>query len=277
MDDLKLYWSQAAAEFPKLLQFAVTLTAALAILIAGFIVAGWARRRFKKSTLGGDHISRTLRPVLASTLFYFIIAFTLYAFLTKIGVPSGALLAVFGSAGLAVGLALKDTLGNIASGIMLLILRPLNAGEFVETSNYAGAVQEIGLFSTSLKTSDGLFIYVPNSQMWNNRLQNFSRHTERRLTVDIGVGYDTDLEKAKALLVSVLSETTDVQDMPAPPECFVTGFGDSAIMLSCRCWLPSDDWLARGSDVRVRVKAALDAANIEIPFPQRVVVSKPAK
>ena len=274
MEILTKYWKSAREEFPQVLNFSLTLLAALTILISGIIIARWLRRRFLNSKIGGDRISKTFRPVLASVIFYFIIAFTLYAFLTKIGVPSSALLAVFGSAGLAVGLALKDTLGNIASGVMLLILHPLKIGEFVETSNYAGTVQEIGLFSTTFKNLEGLYIYVPNSQVWNNRLQNFARHTDRKLIVDIGVGYDTDLEKAKAVLLKVLTETEDVKDMPTPPEVYVMGFGDSAINLSARCWLPADNWLARASDVRIRVKGALDKDGIEIPFPQRVVTTK---
>ncbi len=273
MENLTQIWKVSREEFPQVLSFGVTLTAAFTILIAGIIIAKGLRKRFLKSRLGGDRISATLRPVLASVIFYFIIAFTLYAFLTKIGVPSSALLAVFGSAGLAVGLALKDTLGNIASGVMLLILRPLKIGEFVDTPNYAGTVQEIGLFSTTFKDLEGIYIYVPNSQVWNNRLQNFARHTERKLFVDIGVGYDTDLAKAETILLKVLADTADVKDMPTPPEVYVMGFGDSAINLSLRCWLPSDNWLARTSDVRIRIKAALDTAKIEIPFPQRVMTT----
>lgn len=274
MEALTKYWKLAADEFPHILSFTLTLLAAFTILIAGLIVARIVRKRFLNSKIGGNRISATLRPVLASVIFYFILAFTLYAFLTKIGVPSSALLAVFGSAGLAVGLALKDTLGNIASGVMLLMLRPLQIGEFVETTNYMGTVQEIGLFSTTLKNLEGLYIYVPNTQMWNNRLLNYARHTERRLIIDIGVGYDTDLEKAREILLGVMSAQDGIMDTPAAPECFVMGFGDSAINVSLRGWLPSDNWLARASNARLAVKAALDKADIEIPFPQRVITTK---
>ncbi len=274
METLTQYWKTATREFPQILSFTLTLLAAVTILIVGIIVAKWLRKKLLISNIGGKRISPTMRPVLASVIFYFIVAFTFYAFLTKIGVPSGALLAVFGSAGLAIGLALKDTLGNIAAGVMLLLLHPLKVGEFVETSNYAGTVQEIGLFSTTLKNLEGLYVFVPNGQMWNNRMQNFARHTERKIVIDIGVGYDTDLKKAQEILLKVLADTPDVKNMPTPPECYVMSFGDSAINLSARCWLPADNWLARSSEVRVRVKAALDKSAIEIPFPQRVVTTK---
>lgn len=276
LDEIVAKWVQAQEKFPEIVAFILTLIAALLILISGFIVARWARKRFRRSTLGGSRIDATLRPVIASLIFYFIIAFTLYAFLTKIGVPSTALLAVFGSAGLAIGLALKDALGNIAAGVMLLVLRPLQVGEFVETANFAGTIVEIGLFSTTLNNADGLYVFVPNGAMWNNRLTNFGRHRRRRLTVDIGVGYDTDLKAAQALILEVLSAQSGVITVPTPPDCLVTRFGDSAIYISARCWLPADNWLMRASNVRIDIKQALDDAKIEIPFPQRVLTNKTA-
>lgn len=157
---------------------------------------------------------------------------------------------------------------------MLLVLHPLKVGEYVEAPNFLGTVQEIGLFSTTLKTPDGLYIYVPNAQVWNNRLQNNARHTERRLAIDIGVAYDSDLDKVREIMLGVMQNTPNVQFVPAEPECYVMGFGDSAINMSARCWLPGTDWMAVSSDARLRMKRALDAANIEIPFPHRVLITK---
>ena len=114
---------------------------------------------------------------------------SIYAFLTKLGIPATSLLAVFGAMGLAVGLALKDTLSNIASGVMLLFLRPLQVGDFVYTDGYSCIVEENGLFATTLKNIEGIYIYVPNSEVWSNRLQNYTRHSEREFRETIGVGY----------------------------------------------------------------------------------------
>lgn len=275
LDDKKELWLSLREDFPKLLDFTLSLAAALCILFAGMIVARWARKRFRKSTFGGQQIDATLRPVIASVIFYIILSATLYAVLTKIGVPATALLAIFGSAGLAIGLALKDTLGNIASGVMLLTLRPLQVGEYVETMNFAGTIIEIGLFSTTLKTADGLYTYVPNSAVWNNRLTNYGRHSQRRLTVNIGVAYRTNLTEAQDILLEVLKSAADVLDTPAPPQCFVTEFGDCAITLSCRCWIPSDNWQGRSSVIRRDLKTALDRAKIDIPYPHAGVTMGP--
>jgi len=279
MEELSKLWTEASAQFPLLLNAIMTIAAAFAILIIGWILARWIKRRITKIRLGRHEVDATLRPVLASLVFYVIMAMTLYAFLIKLGVPATSLLAIFGAAGLAIGLALKDTLSNIAAGVMLIVLRPLDVGNFIDTGSVSGTVQEVGLFSTTLKTADGVYIYIPNGQVWTNRIQNFGRHIVRKAIIDIGVGYDTDLEKAKALLLETLENTPDLVSFengaaPSAPEVYVMSFGDSAINFSCRCWLPAHDWFRRTSDLRIQIKSVLDEAKIDIPFPQRVVTIK---
>ena len=275
MEQLTEYWLYARQTFPVLLNFAVDFISALIIFFGGIWVARRVRKRLSKTGDGSSHVvDSTLRPVIATSIFYAIVAMTIYAVLTKLGIPATSLLAIFGAAGLAIGLALKDTLSNVASGVMLLFLRPLKVGESVNTSNYAGTVQEIGLFATSLKNSEGIFIYVPNSEVWRNRLQNFSRHEERKFIESINVSYKNDLKKTQALIVKVMQAAPDIMDVPAPPECYVMGFGENAITLSCRCWLPADEWLQRSSELRIAIKEALDAQGIEIALPQRVIINK---
>ncbi len=274
MEQLTEQWALARQKFPELLNMAMNISGAIIILLIGLIFAKWIRKRLLNSKMTTTHLDATLRPVIATSIFYLILALTLYAFLTKLGVPATSLLAVFGAAGLGIALALKDTLSNIASGVMLLFLRPLKIGEFVDTSNYAGTVQEIGLFATTLKNTEGLYIYVPNSEVWRNRLQNFARHTERKFIETIGVGYDSDLRKTQDIVLKILNDVADVKQLPSPPECYVMSFGDSAITLSCRCWIPADNWLGRTSDIRIAIKSAFDKEGIDIPFPQRVVTTK---
>jgi len=274
MEQIAENWTHIRENFPVLLSFSMTLLAALFILFSGMVLARWFRKRLLYSKITQNHVDATLRPVVATSIFYLIIAVTIYAFLTKLGVPSTSLLAIFGAAGLGIALALKDTLSNIAAGVMLLFLRPLKIGEFVDTSNYAGTVQEIGLFATTLKNLEGLYIYVPNSEVWRNRLQNFARHTERKFIENIGIGYESNLKTTQSLLLRVLGETKDLINTPTPPEVYVMNFGDSAITLSCRCWLPADNWLGRTSDLRIAIKEALDKEGIDIPYPQRVVTTK---
>lgn len=282
MEQIKGLWAQASEQFPVLLNLATTIGSALVFLIVGWIVARWIRKRLRKIKFGNHEIDPTLRPIFASAIFYVIMAMTLYAFLIKLGVPPTSLIAVFGAAGLAIGLALKDTLSNIAAGVLMLVLRPLSVGDFISTGNNSGTVIEIGLFATTLKTADGLFIYIPNSAVWPNHIQNFGRHTIRKAIVNIGVGYETDLKQAQALLLSCLEATPDLlafnetghSPAPSAPEVYIMNFGDSAITISCRCWLPADNWFDRMSELRMRIKSTLDDANIDIPFPQRVVTMK---
>lgn len=269
-DEFLQLWTNLREAFPHLFAFGLNTIAALLILIFGWTIARWVKRRVKGSKIGGSHVDSTLRPIVASSIFYVIIAMTLYAVLRKIGVDAASLLAVFGAAGLAIGLALKDTLSNIAAGIMILFLRPLKVGEFIETSGFSGNVQELGLFATTLKNAEGLYVYVPNRSVWNAQLTNFSRHAERKLVISLRVGFTVDLESVRALLLNTLNEHPHVKTDTA--EVYVMEFGESAITLSCRAMLASENWLARTSDVRMAVKAALDKNNIKIALPQSVVM-----
>ena len=279
MDKITQFWTQAQEDFPILLILGGNLVSAVLIFIAGVFFGRWLSKRLRKSKFGGSHLDSTLRPVLASVVFYLILAMTLYAVLIKLGVPPTSLLAVFGGAALAIGLALRDTLSNIAAGVMLLILRPLKVGDFVDIGqSTVGTVEEIGLFTSTIRNMENVAVYLPNSLIWGNRVQNYGRHMNRKALIDIGVGYGTDLNAVRELLLEVLNNQEDlvpyyegVKGAATPPEVYVMGFGDSAINLSCRCWLPGDNWLMRATNLRVSIKTALDEAGVDIPFPQRVV------
>jgi len=275
MDKALQTWTYVREQFPFLLGLSVNVISAVLIFCLGIIVGRWVQARIRRSKIGGSHLDATLKPVIASTIFYIIIAMTLYAVLIKLGVPASSLIAVFGAAGLAIGLSLKDTLSNIASGIFLLALRPIKVGEFADLPNTSGTIMEVGLFATTLRTADGIFQYVPNSKVWEGRIQNYARNPVRQFRLDIGVSYDTDLRHARTVLMETLTAAADrVTDAPTPPEVFVMSFGDSSVSYNCRVWLPSDRWFARASDLRIEIFEALGNANIEIPFPQRVVTMK---
>lgn len=275
MDDIFNQISTWQERFPDLVSWSasigLSLVSALIIFVIGLLIGRVLSNRLRKSKLGGSHLDATLRPVLASVVFYLVLAMTLYAVLIKLGVPPTSLLAAFGGAALAIGLALRDTLANIAAGVMLLVLRPLKVGDFVDMPVALGTVEEIGLFSTTIRNIENVAIFVPNSQIWGNRIQNFGRHTNRKAIIEIGVGYGSDLNATRELLLSTLGGQEGALNEPTPPEVYVMGFGDSAINLSCRVWLPGDNWLARASSLRIAIKSALDDSGVEIPFPQRVI------
>ena len=283
MQNITDYWAQAVEQFPFLSalsgQLITNIFSAILIFIIGVFVGKSLSKRLRRSKFGGSHLDSTLRPVLASLVFYVILAMTIYGVLIRLGFPPASLLAVFGGAALAIGLALRDTLANIAAGVMLLILRPLQVGDFVDIGQSTmGTVEEISLFTSTIRNMENVAVYLPNSLIWGNRVQNFGRHLNRKAIVDIGVGYGSDLNATRALLLDVLASQDglipfheDGTGAATPPEVYVMSFGDSAITLSCRCWLPGDSWLMRLSTLRIAIKTALDAENIEIPFPQRVV------
>ena len=237
---------------------------ALIILIIGWIIAKFFQSRIRKSSLTHKALNDTLRPVIASLVYYFIIITALYAALVKVGVTPTTLLAAFGAAGLAIALALKDTLANIAAGVMLLFIKSLQVGDYVAMPDNAGTIEEIGLFTTTLRDSEGIAVYVPNHIIWSNRVHNYNRHGARKAIINIIVDNETELEGAQKLLEKLLAGIDGVKQLPSPPEVYVTDFTDIGIQISCRLWLPGDDWTARTSALRIKIKSALDHAGIKI-------------
>ena len=253
----------------QLLDYAVGLLTGLGTLIIGFFISsrlGRATRRLVDST---QRISNTLAPVAGSTVRYAGIVLTLVIALGQIGVETTSLIAVLGAAGLAIGLALQGTLANVAAGVMLLLLRPFEAGDWIETAGISGIAREIGLFTTHIDTFDNVSISVPNSTIWSSTVINHARHKNRRLDLDIGIGYGSDLDAAEKALLS-LCDDPRIHAEPAPV-FLVTGYGDSAINVRLRLWADYDDLFALNWDLNRRLKPVLDSYGIDIPFPQRVV------
>ena len=173
-----------------------------------------------------------------------------------------------GAAGLAIGLALQGTLANVASGVMLLFLRPFNIGDYVDAAGIAGTVVEIGLFNTEIKTNIGLCLIVPNSTIWASPITNFSRNPTRRFDLSVGIGYDDDVDGALALLAGLLDGDGKVLD---DPESLVVvhELGDSAVIIKLRGWTKAGDYWNTLWDLNKAIKIDLQAAGYSIPFPQR--------
>ena len=253
----------------QLLDYAVGLLTGLGTLIIGIFISSRLGRATRKLVDKTQRISNTLAPVAGSTVRYAGIVLTLVIALGQIGVETTSLIAVLGAAGLAIGLALQGTLANVAAGVMLLLLRPFEAGDWIETAGISGIAQEIGLYTTRIDTFDNVSISVPNSTIWSSTVINHARHRNRRLDLDIGIGYDSDLDKAEKALLS-LCDDPRIHAEPTPV-FLVTGYGDSAINVRLRLWADYDDLFALNWDLNRRLKPVLDNYGIEIPFPQRVV------
>ena len=255
-------------------QYSFNIFAGLGTLIIGLWLSGRASKAVSGLLNRMPRKDATLTPVAAAVAKYAVIVITIIITLSQFGVETTSVIAVLGAAGLAIGLALQGTLSNVAAGVMLLILRPFEAGNWVETNGFSGTVKEIGLFTTSIITFENVFISIPNSSIWSATIINHNKISSRRLDLDIGVGYDTDLDVAEKALLS-LARDSRVLDDPAPV-FLVVSYDDSAITVRLRLYANFDDFFALSWDLNRQLKSVLDAHNIDIPFPQRVVHHKGA-
>ena len=218
-----------------------------------------------------QRFDETLLPVFTSVATYGIYIIATLVVLDSLGANINSILAVLGAAGLAIGLALKDTLGNIAAGLMLIFLRPFCLKDFVEVNGgQLGTVKELNLFNTTFVTADGLFLVIPNSLIWNNPITNFTRNGTRRMSITVGIDYNDSIQEA----LSVLQRTVDAEKgvlQDPKPELFVTSLGDSAVNLELRVWAQNDDYWTTYRALMRDAKENLEKAGITIPFPQRTV------
>jgi len=251
-------------------QYGLDVVGALIILIGGWVAAGWVRRKLLRVLERTPRVDQTLRPVIASVVRYIILVFVLIAVLARFGVQTTSIIALLAAGGLAVGLALQGTLQNIAAGIMLLFLRPFRVGDYIDAEGLAGTVNEIGLFTTQMRTYDGIYVEVPNGQLWNRAIRNYSRVEARRLDLAVGIAYDDDIDKALAAMMDLLVKDERVNDDPEP-QVMVKELGDSAVNLNLRCWIAPGDYWSLRFDLTKAIKQRLDAEGITIPFPQRDV------
>jgi len=229
-----MLWTWGVAFLPR-------LVAAVFILFVGSIVARWVGRIASTTLAQASHIDETTRPVLASVLRYGILVLAIVAALSQIGVQMASLLAVLGAAGLAVGLALQGTLANIASGLMLLWLRPFRVGDYIDVkagNAIAGTVREIGLFACLLETYDGIFVFAPNSTIWNFAVIDYSRRAGRLIVLSVGLPADGDFNRGRDALLQMARDDKRILHDPEP-EVFLDSFSQSGQSLTCRFWVAS--------------------------------------
>lgn len=253
-----------------LTEYGFDVVGAIVILVIGWMIAGWVHSGVKRALGRVSWMDGTVRPIFATIARYLVMVVTLIAVLNQFGVQTASVIAVLGAAGLAVGLALQGTLSNVAAGVMLLFLRPFRVGDYVVINGTGGTVKEVSLFATELATPDNVFISVPNSGIFGNVITNYSRHDTRRLDIPVGIAYGADIDKAFEVLLKVVQEDGRALGDPAP-EVMVMELADSSVNLNIRFWVKASDFWGCKFAMNKAVKEALDAAGIEIPFPQRVI------
>lgn len=256
---------------PRLVEMGINLLVALLILIIGWwvssLLGSWVRRAATRSS----KIDPTIVPMFYSTVVWAVRIFTVIAVLARFGVQTASLIAVLGAAGLAVGLALQGTLQNIAAGIMLLILRPIRAGEYVALSSGSdGTVEEVGLFLTRLVQADGIHLTLPNSTVWNATITNYSRNQTRRLDIPVPVRYGDDLEAVLAKLNEIVAARSDALKDPEP-QVKVFEYKESGVIVNVRVWAETSKYWDLRWGLYQQIRTSLEAAGFQPPIPLREI------
>lgn len=239
---------------------------AIAILIAGWVVSRWLARWLRTLFQHSHHIDETLKPLMINFARYGVIAVTLVAVLGQFGVQTTSLIALLGAAGLAIGLGLQGTLSNVASGFMLLLLRPYRVGEKIRSGTVSGTVQEIGLFHTEIITYDGLFVAMPNSAIFSSTITNLTREPLRRTDFTIDIDRDADIPGAQRAVLEALSRDARVLKQPEP-QVWVETMTGPQVLLNVHVWVDSRNFMSVQSDLMILVRRTLNEHGFGPPIP----------
>lgn len=247
----------------------IKIAIAIAIFIIGKIIARMVANLASKAMqkAGTDTM---LVKFLGNIIYTVLLIAVLLAAVDSLGVNVTSLLAILGAAGLAVGLALKDSLSNFAAGVMIIIFRPFNIGDFITAGGCSGVVDEIGIFVTLMHTGDNQRIIVPNSAILGGNIVNVSALATRRIDLVIGIGYDDNIGQARDIIMSIIEADERVLKDPAAAVA-VGELGDSSVNLNVRPWVNSGDYWPVRADLLEGIKVKLDEAGISIPYPQQDV------
>ena len=250
-------------------QWGLKVVGAIAVLIIGRMIASSLRRMVRKA-LSHREVDETLIPFVSSLVYYFALSVVVIAVLSLFGIQTTSLVAMLGAAGLAVGLALQGTLSQFAAGVMLMTFRPFKVGDLVEVGGTTGKVDQIGIFSTILTSTDNVKITVPNSSVYGSTIKNYNGHDNRRVDMVMGISYSDDIGKAIETINDNLEAEPRVLDDPAP-QVAVSELADSSVNLVVRPWCRAEDYWDVKFDLTRKMKEALEEAGCSIPFPQHDV------
>ena len=248
------------------LPWGISIFMAIAIFIVGKFIVNILTNVAKK-LMTKAKVDNILVNFISSIIKTVLLLFVVIAALDQLGVNTTSMIALIGAAGLAIGLSLQGTLQNLASGVMLIIFRPFSDGDFIEAAGVSGVVEEIGIFSITMRTGDNREIIIPNGSVYGGTITNNSRRETRRVDMVFGIGYDDDLLKAKEIINRILSEDDRVLAEPAPAVA-VGELADSSVNFNVRPWCKTSDYWGVYGDVHEKIKLTFDAEGISIPYPQ---------
>lgn len=245
------------------------ILSALLTLIVGFWIIGLISKMVKRA-LDRGRVDESLRRFLVSIVSVLLKVMLLISVASMVGIETTSFVAVIGAAGLAVGLALQGSLANFAGGVLILLFKPYKVGDFIDAQGVLGAVREIQVFNTVLKTGDNKTIIIPNGAISNGIITNFSTEATRRVDMVFGIGYGDDIQKAKDVLRRLIKEDERMFHSP-DPVVVVSELADSSVNITVRVWVNSGDYWSVYFDMQEKVKQEFDKEKISIPFPQRDV------
>lgn len=264
-DNWENFITSAIALAPRLI---TALVSAILIFIVGRWIIGLLKKLIRKAFIKKE-VELSLQKFLLNVITWSLNILLFIIVVTQLGVQTSAFVAMIGAAGLAIGLALQGSLANFAGGILILMLKPFKVGDYIEVkSGESGTVHEIDIFHTRLITPQNQMVIIPNGDVSNNSITNYTHLGTRRTWFNIGVSYNANLNEAKKILLDVIKDNQYAFESPAP-QVVVTELGDSAINLSIRATTSLDNFWAMNEELIINCKRALDNAGIEIPFPQR--------
>jgi len=252
------------------------LAGAVLVLVVGVILARLLSKGADRALTRTGRIEPTVAKFLSNIIKYALWVVVGVTVLTQFGVQTTSIIAALGGLALAVGLALQGTLSNVAAGVMILIQRPFRVGEAITAGTVTGVVQAIGLFTTELLQYDGLYVMVPNNELWNKPIINFSRMPTRRFELLVGIAYSDSIEDARKELLAIADADIRVLDDPAPV-VFVSALADSWVTIGMRVWCNTEDYLGLSWALTEAAKTRFAEAGLTIPFPQREVRAVPFK
>ncbi|AKH19869.1 mechanosensitive ion channel family protein [Sedimenticola thiotaurini] len=250
--------------------FVIPWSINIVLALATFFIGRWVASillKIVRKLLNKSKMDAILINFVTSILHAILLLFIVIAAMDQLGVDTTSLIALLGAAGLAVGLAMQNSLQNFAAGVMLIIFRPFKTGDFVEAGGTAGVVETISIFSTIMRTGDNREVIVPNGSIYNGTITNFSARETRRIDMVFGIGYGDDIRKAKQLLNDILEADERVLKDPAPLVA-VGELADSSVNFNVRPWVKSADYWNVKFDLTERIKLAFDDNGISIPYPQ---------
>jgi len=254
---------------PLLQEWGMNLVLAVVIFIVGRWIAQWVTSMVGKALAKTD-MEDTLERFLCNIVYTALLAVVVIAAIGQLGVETTSVLAIFGAAGLAVGLALQGSLSNFAAGVLIVAFRPYKVGDFIEAGGEAGTVVEVQIFTTVLNSGDNKKIIVPNAQVMSGTITNYSTNGTRRVDLVFGIGYDDDIDKAYSVLKRILDADDRILKDPAYGIA-LNELADSSVNFNVRPWVNSSDYWGVYNDLTEQVKRKFDEAGLSIPYPQQDV------